>query len=230
MPPLRTHRLALAVRGLARLAAPPLARLAGTRNLLRRTGMGQALIDEQDEQDPRGWCKDGYHRDRWWYSFPWRQTDWWRPRWGWGSDEYCNPTWYLITPLGEIVVRYRRGPISRVEDSCDVCKAFNSEPPRFKDWGELLAATVHQWPKSLPLKVTVWPCLHPFSRGRDVQIHGVGWTMTWRKRRKDWDPAHVEYMVRDYLRCLYGDSLRGMALLRLDVEWKEAEDVVPAEP
>jgi hypothetical protein len=194
--------------------------------------MGGAVTNAEEEiieDTPRGFCRDGYHRERWWYSWPWRQTRWWLPRGGFASDEYCNPTWYLITPLGAIIIRYRRGPISRIEDSCEICKAFDAEPSRFKDWNELLAATVHQWPKPLPLKVTVWPPGHPGARSRDVQIHGVGWTMTWRKRFKDWDPAHVEYMVRDYLRCLYGESMRGLALLRLDVDWKDA-DVVPAEP
>lgn len=180
-------------------------------------------IHEQIEDEPRGWRKDGYHANRWWYSFPWRQTRWWLPRWGLGADEYCNNTWYLITPLGEITVRYQRGPVRRFEDGpCQMCAAFDTEDRvRYKDWAQLLAATVHQWPEPKPLKVTVWPPSRHHSRSRDIQIHKVGWTMTWRKRFKDWDPAHVEEMVRDYLRCLYDGEVRGMAVLRLDIEWKD---------
>jgi hypothetical protein len=173
-------------------------------------------------EDPRGFTRDGFHRTRWWYSYPWRQTRPWLPRWGWGDDEFCNPTWYLITPLGEIVIRYRRGPISKVEGSCAMCRAFeNYKETRYKDWTGLLADTVYAMPEPRPLRVTVWPPARRFVRARDVQIHGVGWTMTWRKRFKDWDLGHAEEMVRDYLRCQYDQDIRGLSVLRLDVEWKD---------
>jgi hypothetical protein len=191
------------------------------------------LTDEDIElADPRGFTKEGYHADRWWYHYPWTWTRPWLPRFGWGCDEYCNPTWYLIGPfLGGIVVRYRRGPVRRFEDGpCEMCRAFDTQRERYRTWTELLAATVRQRPTPLPLKVTVWPPVRSIARARDIQIHGVGWTMTWRKRFKDWDPAHVEHMVRDYLRCLYElDGIMGLALLRLEIEWKDTLDAVPAE-
>ena len=182
--------------------------------------------DELEEYgpDPRGFTKDGYHRARWWYNYPWRWTRPYLPRYGWGSDEYCNPTIYLIGPLiGGVVIRYKRGPIRTDDDGrCAICQAFESEPRPYKTWNELMADTVRQLPYAEPLKVTVWPEGHPGARTRDIQIHGVGWTMTWRKRFKPWDRAHAEHMVRDYLRCQYGASIRGMTLLRLVIEWKEA--------
>jgi hypothetical protein len=193
---------------------------------------GEDVELEIVEGNPHGFTKDGYHADRWWYHYPWKWTRPWLPRYGWGSDEYCNPTWYGIAPLlGGIVIRFKPGPIRTEADGrCELCQAFEDEPKPYSDWNSLLAKTVHQWPKALPLRVTVWPPLSKYQRVRDIQIHGVGWTMTWRKRFKDWDPSHVEYMVRDYLRCTYGESMRGLALLRLAVEWRDTCDVVPAEP
>lgn len=181
--------------------------------------------DEADQLGPRGFTKKGYHTERWWYHYPWTWTRPWLPRCGWGSDEFCNPTIYLTgLLLGGVVIRYKRGPIrTETDGNCELCQAFENEPQPFKDWDELLCATVHHWPKSLPLKVTVWPPANKHRKVRDIQIHGVGWTMTWRKRRKDWDPSHVEHMVRDYMRCQYGESMRGLALLRLEVEWKDDE-------
>lgn len=186
---------------------------------------------EEYGPDPRGFTRKGFHAERWWYEYPWTWTRPWLPRYGWGSDEYCNPTWYGILPLlGGVVIRYKRGPVRTDADGrCEICQAFENEPRPYESWTQLLAATIHQWPKSLPLRVTVWPEGHPGARTRDVQIHGVGWTMTWRKRFKPWDRDHAEHMVRDYLRCRYGESMRGLMLLRLEIEWRE-KDVVPAEP
>lgn len=85
--------------------------------------------------------------DRWWWSPPWKVTRPWLPRvqvFPTGGDEYCNPTVLVVLPLlGDVVVRYRRGPIRT--QACDECVAENGpwcagcqschEGPRCHPWG-----------------------------------------------------------------------------------------------
>ena len=70
-----------------------------------------------------GWQSDGsYHRKRWWWSPPWKVTRPWLPRVALypHGDEWCNGTFAVVLPLlGDVIVRYRRGPLR--EKPCDAC-------------------------------------------------------------------------------------------------------------
>ena len=82
-----------------------------------------------------GWYGGGYHRTRWWWNPPWKVTRPWLPRAGFypHGDEHCNDTLLIVLPmLGDVVIRYRRGPIrtkpcdTRILDAphhhlCKVC-------------------------------------------------------------------------------------------------------------
>jgi hypothetical protein len=87
------------------------------------------------------------HRERWWYSPPWKVTRPWQSRvrlFPEGGDEYCNPTIMIVFPLlGDVTIRYQPGPIRTracdtcVEDwgpwctGCETCHPG----PRCHDWG-----------------------------------------------------------------------------------------------
>jgi hypothetical protein len=49
--------------------------------------------------------RNGIYRRRWQWWFPWSVTDWWRPRFFLGGDEWCNvPGCLVIPPFGCILV------------------------------------------------------------------------------------------------------------------------------
>lgn len=117
---------------------------------------------DDSESFTTGWRSDGYHRRRWWYGFPWRYTRPWLPRTGRGADEYCNPTFYAVTPLGGVTIRYKRGKLRGwTEGVCQRCIEEAGCPPCPLDH------FLH-WPPCLPVKVTCPECQRVFGSEGDT--------------------------------------------------------------
>lgn len=93
--------------------------------------------------------------ERWWYAPPWKVTRPWLPRvklFPEGGDEYCNPTVLIVLPLlGDIVVRYKRGP-ARTQ-ACATCQAEQGP------WCEG-CRSCHTGPRCHP---RLWACEHPLA-------------------------------------------------------------------
>ncbi len=77
----------------------------------------------------------GLYRDRWQWAAPCHVSDWWLPRVGLSTDEYCNPSIYaIIPPLGMIVVFYRPGRLHTAADApCARC-LVDDERARRAGW------------------------------------------------------------------------------------------------
>lgn len=78
--------------------------------------------------------RSAIYRRRWQYHAPWTLTRPWLPRVARGADEWCNPSVYVVTPLGSVVVFWRPGSLRTEQDGpCADCLA-DDERDRAQGW------------------------------------------------------------------------------------------------
>ncbi len=120
---------------------------------LTDTGMDPVLNGLREGDDP----------GRWWYHAPWNWARPWLPRTARGSDEWCNPTVWIVLPfmLGTVVIRYKRTIRGRADGSCDRCIAEAGHP------NCPLCAYEH-WPACVPVRVVCDRCTRKFGETGDT--------------------------------------------------------------
>jgi hypothetical protein len=107
--------------------------------------------------------REGDNTGRWWYHPPWGWTRPWLPRGALGSDEFCNPTVWIVTPfmLGTLVIRYKRKIRGRADGVCDRCIAEGGYP-------NCPLCGYHHWPTCVPVRVVCQRCHRKFGETGDT--------------------------------------------------------------
>lgn len=119
-----------------------------------------------DDTFATGWQEWQYCRPRWWWSPPWKLTRPWLPCvhvHRKGSDEWCNPTVFMILPLflGSLTVRYKRKLRTRADGNCDACIAERGHP-------NCPLCGFDHWPTCVPVRVICDRCTRKFGEKGDT--------------------------------------------------------------